>query len=203
MKAQPQMIALPEPRLRGKVSLEQALASRRSRRAYRGEPLALAEAAQLLWAAQGITGPDGQRTAPSAGARYPLEIYLAAVRVEGLEAGIYHYDPDEHALELQAAGDRRRELTAAASSQDCVRFAPCTLLLTAVVERSASKYGERAGKYIDIEAGHVAQNVYLEAEALGLGVCAVGAFSADAVRAVAELGPDREIVYLLTAGHRA
>jgi SagB-type dehydrogenase family enzyme len=196
-------IALPAPQRKGKGSIEQALAARRSRRSYASGPVTLAEAGQLLWAAQGITGPEGQRTAPSAGALFPLEVYLSASRVEGLAPGIYHYNAAEHALELHVPGDQRREMTAAASDQDCMRFSACALVLAAVLERSEAKYGERAAKFIHIEAGHAAQNVYLQAESLALGVCAVGAFSAGEVRRVAALGASEEAVYLLTVGRRA
>jgi SagB-type dehydrogenase family enzyme len=197
----PLSIALPAPLRKGKGSVEQALAARRSRRSYASAPVTLAEAGQLLWAAQGVTGPEGQRTAPSAGALFPLELYLAASRVEGLAPGIYRYNAAEHALELHVAGDRRREMTAAASGQDCMRFAACALVLAAVPERCA-KYGDRAAKFIHIEAGHAAQNVYLQAESLELGVCAVGAFSAGEVQRAAELGRDEQAVYLLTVGRR-
>ncbi len=193
-------VALPAPQTKGRMTVEQALATRRSRRAYASTPLKLAEVSQLLWAAQGITGPEGRRTAPSAGALFPMELYLSASRVEGLAPGIYHYDPAEHTLGLIAAGDVRREMTAACADQDCVRFSACLLIFSAVPEACAARYGDRAPKFIHIEAGHAAQNVYLEATALGLGVCDIGAFSPDPVRRLVHLDDDEEPICLMTAG---
>ena len=196
-------IALPVPRLKSKLSIEQALSARRSRRTYAPAPVTLAEAGQLLWAAQGVTGPEGQRTAPSAGALFPLEVYLSATRVDGLAPGVYLYDPESHRLTEHLPGDRRRDLTAAAADQDSMRFSGCALILAAVVERCAVKYGERAGRLIALEAGHAAQNVYLQASALNLAVCAVGTFSAQDVREAVQLPADQEPVYLLTVGRPA
>ncbi len=197
---QQQLIPLPEPRLRSKVSLERALAERRSKRAYASAPVELAEAGQLLWAAQGITGPEEQRTAPSAGALYPLELYLSATKVDGLAPGLYRYHPEAHELALHAAGDRRRDLTAAADDQDCVRFSACVILLAAATERTAVKYGQRAAKFICLEAGHAAENACLQATALGLGVCEVGAFDPEAVKGLFHLPAEEEAIYMLTVG---
>lgn len=197
---QQQTIALPQPRRKGKMSIEEAIRARRSRRAYSSQPVSLADAGQLLWAAQGITGPEKQRTAPSAGALYPLELYLSAARVEGLAPGIYKYDPEEHQLIPHVAGERRRELTAAANDQDCMRFSAWALLFAAVRERTEAKYEGRAPRFICIETGHAVANVYLQAAALGLGTCIVGAFDPDAAARVAELPPEEEIVCLMTAG---
>jgi SagB-type dehydrogenase family enzyme len=185
------------------MSIEEVIAARRSRRAYSSQPVTLAEAGQLLWAAQGITGPENQRTAPSAGALYPLEVYLSATRVEGLAPGIYKYDPEQHSLVLHAAGDRRKDLTAVAADQDCMRFSACAILFAAVYERTAAKYGDRAARFICIETGHALENVYLQATALGLGTCLVGAFEPGDVARVAELPADEKPVCMLTAGRRA
>lgn len=195
-------IALPAPRRKSKVSIEQALAARRSRRAFASEPVTLAEAGQLLWAAQGVTGPEGQRTAPSAGALFPLEIYLSATRVEGLAPGIYLYDPEAHRLTPHVAGDRRREL-AAAADQDSMRFSACALLLAAVEERCVARHAERTGKFIAIEAGHASENVYLQAAALELSVCVVGTFSVRDVRRVMQLPAGQEPLFFLTIGRPA
>ncbi len=170
------MIPLPVPARTGALAVEAALAARRSCRAYLGEPLRLAEVGQLLWAAQGITTPGGKRTAPSAGALYPLEVYLMAGRVEGLATGVYRYLPREHGLELREEGDRRRELAAVALGQAMVAQGAVDLIITGVEARCAVRYGGRAGRYVLLEAGHASQNVSLAATALGLGTVVVGAF---------------------------
>jgi len=169
-------VALPRPSRTGKASVEQALAERRSVRAFAREALPLAAVSQLLWAAQGVTDPAGLRTAPSAGALYPLEVYLVAGAVSGLRSGVYHYDPGRHHLRLESEGDVRTRVAEAALSQDWVAEAPAIVVLAAVIERTASKYGERAPRYVHMEVGHAAQNVYLQATALGLGTTIVGAF---------------------------
>lgn len=169
-------VDLPRPKLDGDVSVERALALRRSVRAFAPEALPLAAVAQLLWAAQGVTDPGGLRTAPSAGALYPLEVYLVAGAVSGIRPGIYHYDPRRHRLLLESEGDARTGVAGAALAQDWVAEAPAIVVLAAVSERTARKYGERAPRYVHMEAGHAAQNVYLQATALGLGTTLVGAF---------------------------
>lgn len=193
-------VHLPAPREQGRMSLEEAIAARRSRRAYKSDPLKLSEAGQLLWAAQGITGPEQQRTAPSAGALYPLETYLAVTRVEGLTPGVYKYRPEHHDLVLHQPGDRRRELTAAASDQDCVRFSACVLVFAAVYERTAVRFGDRAALFVRMEAAHAAQNVYLQAASLGVGTVAIGAFDEDEIRRIAALAEGEEPVYLMAVG---
>jgi SagB-type dehydrogenase family enzyme len=169
-------IALPEPRRDGGFPVERALARRRSIREYADAPLSLAEVSQLLWAAQGITGPDGERTAPSAGALYPLEIHVVAGAISDLPPGLYHYDPRRHRLQPELRGDLRGPLADAALEQDWVAEAPVVLVLSAVYARTARKYGGRAPRYVHMELGHAAQNVYLQAVALELGTTLVGAF---------------------------
>jgi len=169
-------VQLPDPRREGTISVEQALARRRSVRDFRTAPLPLASVGQLLWAAQGITNTRGDRTAPSAGALHPLEVYLVAGAVTGLEPGVYRYEPGRHQLLRVAAGDVRRDLARAALEQDWVADAPGILVLAGVYERSARKYGRRAPRYVHMEVGHAAQNVYLQAVALDLGTVLVGAF---------------------------
>ena len=169
-------VALPRPSLEGEVSVERALARRRSVRTFAPETLSLSAVSQLLWAAQGITDPAGGRTAPSAGALYPLEVYLVAGAVSGVRPGVYRYDPRLHQLSLESEGDARLSVAGAALSQDWVAEAPAILVLGAVYERTARQYGERAPRYVHMEAGHAAQNVYLPATALGLGTTTVGAF---------------------------
>jgi len=156
-------------------------------REYSAAPLPLAHAAQLAWAAQGVTDPRGLRAAPSAGALYPLELYLVAGEVEGLEAGVYRYMPARHALERSGGGDRRARLGRAALGQDWLAEAPAVFVIAAVYERTAVKYGSRAERYVDMEAGHAGQNLFLQAVALGLGTVVVGAFRDEEVAAVLEL----------------
>ncbi len=175
--AAPDALLLPPPRPASPVSVEEALASRRSVRHFADAPLTLADAAQLVWAAQGITHAEGLRTAPSAGALYPLEIYLVAGTVAAAPAGVYRYLPAHHRLERTVAGDRRRALAAAAFHQNWIAEAPAMIVIAAVVRRTRLKYGERGERYVPIEAGHAAQNVGLQAVALGLGATIVGAFA--------------------------
>ena len=171
-----EFIDLPEPQREGGVPVERALARRRSVREYADAALSLSALAQLAWAAQGITDPAGYRTSPSAGALYPLELYVVAGEVLGLEAGIYRYVPAGHRLVRHAGGDPRGAVARAALLQGWIADAPAILVLAGVIERSAGKYGDRAPRYVHMEVGHAAQNVYLQAEALGLGTCMVGAF---------------------------
>jgi SagB-type dehydrogenase family enzyme len=191
-----QAIALPTPLASGAMSLEEALARRRSVRAFAATPLTLGELGQLLWAAQGITSQDGRRTAPSAGALYPLELY--AVTAEA----VYHYEPGGHHLSVHLPGDRRPELYAAALSQAPVLEAPAVLVIAAVYERTERKYGaERSPRYVHLEAGHAAQNILLQAVALDLGAVPVGAFYDDRVQQALGLPADHQPLYLIPVGH--
>ncbi len=192
--AEGEVLALPAPRLESDVSLEEALARRRSVRAYSGEPLTLEEIGQLLWAAQGITHERGYRTAPSAGALYPLELYAAT------DSGLYHYLPRGHEAERRRIEDWQAPLCQAALSQDAVCQAPAVFVVTAVYERTAAKYGQRAERYVRLEAGHAAQNLLLQAVALGLGAVPIGAFYDDQVQAALSLPADHEPLYLIPVG---
>ncbi len=191
---------LPEPRRSGSWSVEGALGERRSVREYAPTPLTRAELGQLLWAAQGITGPDGGRPAPSAGALYPLEVYVAAGAVEDLPSGVYRYEPRRHALALVAEGDRRAGLAAAALGQECVEEGAAVIALAAVYRRTTGKYGERGTRYVHMEVGHAAQNVYLQAVALGLGTVVVGAFDDRDVKRVLGMGAREEPLCLMPVG---
>lgn len=175
--AAPDALLLPPPRPASAVSVEEALASRRSDRHFADAPLTLADAAQLLWAAQGITRAEGLRTVPSAGALYPLEIYLVVGTVATVPAGVYRYLPEHHRLVPAVSGDLRRELASAAFHQNWIAEAPAILAIAAVIRRTRLKYGERGERYVHIEAGHAAQNVCLQAVALGLGTTIIGAFA--------------------------
>ncbi len=164
--------------------------------------MTLAELSQLLWAGQGITNRSGFRTAPSAGALYPLKLYAAVGRVEALPVGVYRYSPSKQLLEPIGAGDRRAALSRAAFSQTWVAESAVMIAVTAVARRTTRKYGERGRRYVYIEAGHVAQNICLQAVSLGLGVTPVGAFDDDEVKAVLALSAEAELIYLLPVGRR-
>lgn len=196
-----EVLALPAPRTDSDTSLESALLHRRSVRAYRDEQLALTEIAQLLWAAQGITDPArGYRTAPSAGALCPLEVYLVAGEVEGLPSGVYRYNPDAHSLTPVKNGDQRGALYEVALRQAAVREAPVVLVIAAVYERTTGKYGERGLRYVAMEAGHAAQNALLQAVALNLGAVVIGAFDDDGVRQATGMSPAEQPLYLVPVG---
>ncbi len=198
------LVVLPSPRASGLMSLEEALYRRRSVREFAAAPLTLTQLGQLLWAAQGITQPaGGLRTAPSAGALYPLEVYAAVSRVAGLPPGVYRYIPESHGLELVTEEPVSRRLCDAALSQPAIGAAPLTLALTAVFSRTTAKYGERGRRYVVLEAGHAAENVCLQAVALGLGAVPTGAFDDHAVGLVLELGFGEEPLYLLPVGSPA
>ncbi len=195
-------VILPEPRYESDVSIEQSLLSRRSTRSYTGEPLALREVSQLLWAAQGTTDPRGFRTAPSAGALYPLEIYVVAGNVENLSPGIYRYEPDEHRLRKIMEGDIRDELADAALGQGSVRNGAAIFVFTAVYERTTRKYGDRGIRYVHIEVGHAAQNLCLQATAMGLGLVTAGAFDDEEVAGVLQLHQDEAPLYVIPVGRK-
>lgn len=194
------MISLPAPRQDSGFSLERALHQRRSVREFGGTALKRDEVSQLLWAAQGITDRDGLRAAPSAGALYPLELYLVAGLVRDLDPGVYKYAPAGHRLVKIVAGDLRRRLAAAAHGQDCVAEAAAVLVFTAVERRTTRKYGSRGVRYVHIETGHAAQNVFLQATALGLGAVVVGAFEDDAAGALLRLPEGEAPLYLMPLG---
>jgi SagB-type dehydrogenase family enzyme len=193
-------LLLPAPRHDSAISIEKALLSRRSLREFVPEPLELWQISQLAWAAQGVTGPDGHRTAPSAGALYPLELYVAAGNVNGLPPGVYKYDLREHQLSPWIQGDKRRELSDAALSQSSIVEAAVVFAVGAVYKRTTAKYGERGIRYVHMEAGHAAQNLLLQAAALGLGSVLVGAFSDERVRQVLMLNGIESPLYLIPVG---
>lgn len=213
---EPALIHLPQPNLKSSVSVEEALAGRRSIRSYGAEALSLAELSQVLWAAQGMTEPiegtpdgfswewrGGFRTAPSAGALYPLEVYVVVGDVDGLEAAAYRYLPVENALEFAIPGDLRASLSQAAHRQGVISAAPAVLVISGVVERTAAKYGERAEQYVLIEVGAAAENAFLQCESLGLATVTVGAFVDQEVKEVLRLPDGEEAYVLMPIGRRA
>lgn len=196
-------VGLPPPQLKGPGSLPTALQARRSVRSYSKAPLTLEEVAQLAWSAQGVTNQQGFRTAPSAGALYPLELYLLAARVSGLEPGLYRYLPQHHTLQPLSRGDLQGKLAMAAYNQGALRKAAAVFVITGTQQRTARKYGQRAGRYVHIEAGHAGQNLLLQATALGLGSVVIGAFVDNAVKGVLGLAAGEEAISLLAVGRPA
>ena len=196
---------LPEPVTVGSRSVEEVLRHRRSVREYADAALDLAELAQLLWAAQGITSPDGFRTTPSAGALYPLEVFAACDSVEGVAPGIYRYLPagraGRHELARVAPGTHGPRLRELSTTQEFIGLVPLNLIFAARPGAMNEKYGERlAERFIAMELGHAAQNVHLQAEALGLGSVAIGAMDEERVRAL--LKTDARPLYMVSVGRR-
>ena len=191
-------IQLPQPATKGKISLEEAISKRRSQRNFARKDLGLEQISQLLWSAQGITAKKGNfsfRAAPSAGALYPMEIYLLS------KDGLYHYLPEGHQLEQLSQGDLRNSLSNSALGQASISQAPVSIVICAVYARITSKYGERGIRYSHIEAGHIAQNMHLEAVALGLGSVPIGAFDDSQVKKVLSLPKDEEPLYIIPVGY--
>ncbi len=198
---QQQKISLPPPVFQGEVSTEEALSLRRSVRSYLDEPLELEWISQMLWAAQGITlDASGFRTAPSAGATYPLEIYVAAGNVNGLDPGLYRYIPEDHSLVHVAEQDLRDKISDAALGQASVREAPAVFIVTADYARTAGRYGERATRYVHMEVGHASQNVCLQAITFGLGTVIVGAFQDNQLKRVLDLPRNEDPLILIPVG---
>jgi len=205
------MIKLPFPQLKGKVSLEETILRRRSVRRYRREPLDLSQLSQILWSAQGITGTRGFRATPSAGATYPLEIFVV-VGEQGiigsqakqapaeLQAGIYHYEADSHSLSLHKPADLRPGLARATLDQEFIINAPVDIVICALFHRTSYRYGRRGERYVHLEVGHAGENIHLQAVALGLAAVEVGAFHDEEVRTV--LGVDEQIkpLYIMPVG---
>jgi SagB-type dehydrogenase family enzyme len=196
-------VELPSPTFDGTTSVEKAIYERRSVRRFASAPLSLAQVSQLLWSAQGTTSPLGYRTAPSAGALYPLETYLVAGNVTGLEPGVYRYTSGENSLEQIIKGDHRKPLMRAASNQSFAGRAPASIILTAVFTRVTNSYGRRGTRYVNMEAGHAAQNVYLQAVSLELGTVVVGAFSDDRVRKLLQIPVTETPLYIMPIGKPA
>jgi SagB-type dehydrogenase family enzyme len=196
-------ITLPDPVFKSNTSVEEALLKRRSVRRYKDDPLEIKEISQLLWAAQGITSESGgARTAPSAGALYPLELYLVAGNINNLSPGIYLYHPLRHTLSLVAAGDMRESLTAAAHLQGSVNRSAAVLVIAAEYRRTTRKYGARGIRYVQLEAGHAAQNICLQAVSLQIGTVTIGSFTDSLVKKICNLPEDQEPLYLMPIGKK-
>jgi len=188
------VIKLPAPAEKGKVSLEETLKNRESVRDFSSKPLTVEALSQLLWAIQGTTRNRGARTAPSAGALFPLEIYVV------LKEGVYRYSVKDHHLDRILEQDLRNSLSKAALGQDCIREAPAVFVIAAVYEKTSRKYGNRAERYVKMEAGHAGQNLLLQAVSLGMGAVPVGAFQDEQVRQILHLPINHEPLYLIPVG---
>lgn len=196
-------IKLPKPVYDSEFSVEQAMHTRRSVRTYSDEPLALKEVSQLLWAAQGITDiPRGYRTAPSAGALYPLEVYTVIRKVAGVANGVYKYSPHRHKLVKVKDGIINTELASAALGQSCIEESAMSVVFAAVYERTTQKYGNRGVRYTHMEAGHAAQNVFLQAVALNLGTVVIGAFKDEEVRRILNMPGGEQPLYIMPVGKK-
>jgi SagB-type dehydrogenase family enzyme len=208
------IIKLPSPQLKGKVSLEETILKRRAVRRYRREPLDLSQLSQILWSAQGITGTREFRAAPSAGATYPLEIFVfvgkqgviareAKQVPKELQPGIYHYEADSHSLSLHKPADLRPDLARATLDQEFIIDAPVDIIICALYHRTSYRYGRRGERYVHMEVGHVGENIHLQAVALGLATVEVGAFHDEEVSKV--LGVEEQIkpLYIMPLGKAA
>lgn len=195
-----ELIRLPDPQYEGERSLEWTLLRRRSARRYLRERLSLREVAQILWAAQGRNSARGFSTAPSAGATFPLEIFLAAGDVEQLTPAIYRYLRQEHALSPMGGADVRTELVRAALGQEWVRDGAAAIVFAAVYSRTTRRYGERGYRYVHMEAGHAQQNVHLQAAALRIGTVVVGAFEDREVKRIMGMKADEEPLSIMPLG---
>lgn len=203
VEREPTKIKLSPPKHETMMSIEEVLRKRESTRIYLlDEQLTLQQISYLLWAAQGMRDSN-HRVAPSAGATYPLEIYLVIGNVEKLLPGIYKYNPKEHELVKVLKKDKREELCDAALGQSSIKNAPAVIIICAVYERTTAKYGERGERYVHMEAGHVAQNVYLQTTALNLGTVVLGAFDDNTVQKVISAKPEEKPLYLMPIGRKA
>jgi SagB-type dehydrogenase family enzyme len=195
-------IILPQPRFQGVMSVEEAIKLRRSERDFQDRSLSLEQISQLLWAGQGIT-MGFKRAAPSAGATYPLTVYVVVGNdtVSGLPAAVYEYVPTTHSLALVKSGDFRQRIAEACLNQTFIREAPVSIVIAAEYERTTARYGERGNRYVHMEAGHVGQNIYLQAVALELGTVVVGAFLDADLAQVVSLPEEQVPLYVMPVGY--
>ena len=199
-----EMKELPKPTVAGKISVEQAIKDRRTIRSFRPKALSAEMFSQLLWSAQGVTEDSGfKRAAPSAGAMYPMDVYASLGKncVVGFEEGTYHYEPEKHAVWVHAQKDARNQLAVASLSQMWMAQAPLILIITAEYDRIAVKYGQRGVRYAMIEAGHIAQNIFLQAQALDLAAGIVGAFADEEVVDVLKIPTSHAPLLLMPVGY--
>ncbi len=199
-----EVVKLPAPVHKGKVTVEESLKQRRTVRHFASRPLELSQISQLLWSGQGVSDPRGLRTAPSAGATYPLEVYLVVGErgVNGLAAGVYRYYPVEHVLELTLPGDRRAPVSRVSLHQSWMADAPLMVVIAADYRRCTGRYGERGIRYTHMEVGHAGQNLFLQAEALGLGAGIVGAFDDRGLSQTLKLPLEHEPLVVMPVGYK-
>jgi SagB-type dehydrogenase family enzyme len=194
------IIKLPAPIYHSNTSIEQALKERRSIRTYGNGPITLQQVAQLLWAAQGITSVNGFRTSPSAGGLYPLDIYVICGNINTLPTGVYHYNPKNHSLKLLVKGDKRKNLAIAALNQTTIQNGNADIVITGTYMKTIEKYGQRGKRYVYMEAGHVAENIYLQAVSLGIGTVSIGAFNDTAVKSILNISNNTDPLYIMPIG---
>jgi len=195
-------IKLTQPNLKGKLSLEEVLSKRRSIRDYKNEEISFEDFSQLLWSLQGVTDKlNGLRTAPSAGALYPLEVYAVVGNVKGLKAGVYKYFPFSHSIKKILDGDKRKDLANSALGQESITEGAVSFVITAVYSRTTKKYSQRGERYVIMEVGHAAQNLLLQATALNLGAVPIGAFYDNKVKSVLKLN-EEEPLYIIPVGRK-
>ena len=189
-------IKLPQPKLKSTVSLEETISKRRSVRSYSSKELTIDQISQLLWSCQGLTNASGLRAAPSAGALYPLEVYLVK------NDGLYQYIPEGHRLEKKSDKNLKHDLTGASWGQRFIEEAAIDIVICAVYERITSRYGKRGIRYTDIEVGHAAENVHLQAVSLGLSSVPIGAFNDNAVSKILNLPANEKPIYIIPVGYK-
>jgi SagB-type dehydrogenase family enzyme len=198
------VIELPPPQTDGQTSIEHAIANRRSVRDFRPRALNLQQISQLLWAGQGITGAEGvKRAAPSAGATYPMDLYIVigSGSSDEIKEGIYLYQPSKHQLKRIKSSDVRNKLSSAALNQKWINQAPVCMVITAVYERTTEKYRNRGKRYVHMEAGHIAENIYLQCESLELGTVVIGAFDDPEVQSVLGIEKIQNPLYIMPIGY--
>jgi len=203
---QPGPIYLPSPSKKGSISLEEAVAQRRSIRDFTPEPISCSQLSQILWAAGGLSDTSSRlRTVPSAGATYPLEIFVVCGKnsIERIDEGIYHYNVDSHSLILHHKGDARLALARAALDESSICQAPVALVICAEYERTLAIYDRRGERYVHMEVGHAGQNIYLQTTALSLATVAIGAFHDEQVRQVLRLDKRYKPLYIMPLGKPA
>ncbi len=199
-KMKERYIPLPQPDKKGKVSIEEVLSKRRSIRNYLNEPIKLSEITQLLWAAQGITANDGRRASPSAGATYPIEIYLANGSVIGLNKGLYKYIPEKHSLQLIYEKDLFFEICKSTYQIELLKRSAGLFIITAIPEKTTSVYAERGFRYIYMEAGHIGENIALQGVSLGIGTVMIGAFDDHKLSEILKLNKGEIPLYIIPIG---
>ena len=199
------VIRLPAPLSKGKVSVEEAIKNRRTIRSFSSRAIKLVDLSQILWAAQGMTGEGGlKRAAPSAGALYPLDLYILVGEkgVEGLKSGLYHYLPPQNSLERLKDKDLRVKLAQAALGQMWIAEAPVVIVITAEYRRVTGKYGQRGVRYAHMEAGHVGENIFLQAVALNLAAGIVGAFENSKIIELMGIPTDYDPLLIMPVGYQ-